>query len=107
MVLHLPAYLTGSLSGRYLSAKDEDETRAQFKAVGGGVGLGTSVGFMMWVLRRTGWLYWGLGLLDPAVGVLAGVMRILGVLGGIYSSFCVLVKWHNLLVAGASFPVFI
>lgn len=102
MVLHLPAYLTGSLASHFLSAKNEEEARAQFKAIGGGVGLGASVASTLWALRRKGWLYPVLNLPDLDEGVLTSVKRILGVLGGIYSSFYFLVKWHNLLVAGAS-----
>ncbi|KAF9456312.1 hypothetical protein BDZ94DRAFT_1177998 [Collybia nuda] len=100
MILHLPAYLTGSLAARFLSVKDEEETHAQFKAIGGGVGLGASVVSTLWALRRTGWLFPALTLLNLEGGVLTGVKRILGVLGGIYSSFYFLVKWHTLLVAG-------
>lgn len=102
MVLHLPAYLTGSLASRFLSVKDQEEAHAQFKAIGGGVGLGASVASTLWALRKTGWLYPALSLLDLDEGALASVKRILGVLVGIYSSFYFLVKWHNLLVAGAS-----
>ncbi|TBU45439.1 acyltransferase [Dichomitus squalens] len=37
LVLHIPAYATGLLAGRILGKADEEETKAQFKAVFGGL----------------------------------------------------------------------
>ncbi|KAF8154540.1 hypothetical protein B0H34DRAFT_660490 [Crassisporium funariophilum] len=50
LIMHIPAYLTGSLAARLLATPGEEEGRAQFKAVGGGVGLAGAVGGLQRVI---------------------------------------------------------
>ncbi|KAJ3531626.1 hypothetical protein NM688_g7547 [Phlebia brevispora] len=42
LVLHIPAYVAAGLGGHFLATPDEEETKAQFKAVCGGVVYGAT-----------------------------------------------------------------
>ncbi|KAF8066653.1 glycerol-3-phosphate-1-acyltransferase [Lyophyllum atratum] len=98
MLLHIPAYLTGSLAGRFLAAKGEDEAKAQFKAIFGGVGLGISAGVVLRVLRKISWFTRPSDAVGEVGGVLGGVKRTLQLLGLTYSSVYLLIKLHNAMV---------
>ncbi|PPQ84398.1 hypothetical protein CVT25_012497 [Psilocybe cyanescens] len=104
LLLHFPGYIAGSLSKR-LATKGEEESPAQFKAIGAGVGIGTNIALalgVLWKKNKLGALSALLGLGDWAQedGSAAHVKRILGVIGTVYCSVLVLVKWHKLLVNG-------
>ena len=87
MVVHLPGYVTGYLAGRYLVKSGEEEAKAQFKAVGGGVGLAISIAYWLRVV-------WRKRIAGSTIRRL-GLLRLFGI---IYTGVWVLVKWHALLV---------
>lgn len=105
LLLHFPGYLTGTLSKR-LATKGEEESPAQFKAIGAGVGIGANIALalgVLWKQNKLGTLSALLGLGDYWAqddGRLAYMKRVLGVVGTVYCSVLVLVRWHKLLVNG-------
>lgn len=80
LLLFTPGYIIGRLAARWLASnKEEEESQAQFKAVGGGLGVMAAAAALV------------LGFLDKwDVGGWMKVVYMLGVVG--------LVKWHNRLV---------
>ncbi|KAH9476178.1 hypothetical protein JR316_0011749 [Psilocybe cubensis] len=104
LLLHFPGYITGKLSQR-LATKGEEESPAQFKAIGGGVGIGANIALslgVLWKQNKLGTLSALLGLGDWTQddGRIAYLKRLLGVVGTVYCSVLVLVRWHKLLVNG-------
>uniref|UniRef100_A0A8H7XV31 Phospholipid/glycerol acyltransferase domain-containing protein n=1 Tax=Psilocybe cubensis TaxID=181762 RepID=A0A8H7XV31_PSICU len=102
LLLHFPGYITGKLSQR-LATKGEEESPAQFKAIGGGVGIGANIALslgVLWKQNKLGTLSALLGLGDWTQddGRIAYLKRLLGVVGTVYCSVLVLVRWHKLLV---------
>jgi len=87
MIVHLPAYATGYLAGRYLVQPGEEEAKAQFRAVGGGVGLAVSIAYWLRVV-------WKKHIAGSTMRRL-GLLRLFGI---IYTGVWILVKWHALLV---------
>lgn len=98
MLFHVPAYLTGALAGKFLAPGGEEEAKAQFKAIGGGVGLGFSVGLVLGLLKKMRWLDWSWGLVDREDGPIVKVKWLCAMFFGAYSSFHLLIKWHNIMV---------
>ncbi|KAJ3510928.1 hypothetical protein NLJ89_g4397 [Agrocybe chaxingu] len=93
LLLHFPGYISGSLIGKLLAVPGEEESPAQFKAVGGGLGIAANIALAFGVLWRKG----GLSAL-PGFPRVEGVKHVLGLVGTIYCSVWLLVKWHGLLV---------
>ncbi|KAF8882119.1 hypothetical protein BD779DRAFT_1544035 [Infundibulicybe gibba] len=94
LLFHLPGYVSGPLLARCFAPPNEEEARAQFKAVGGGFGLGVSIaGFFgaAKVLEK----HANLGAL-----VDTSLRRTAVTLGLVYISTYILLKWHALLVGG-------
>ncbi len=65
LVLHVPAYVTGSLAGRLLGKPAEEETYAQFKAVFGGLAATAAYAAVTRAIIR--------GLVGNSIGILAEV----------------------------------
>ena len=64
-VLHIPAYITGSIAGHLLGKPTEEETYAQYKAIFGGLAAAAAYGAVTRAIVR--------GLVDDSVGILARV----------------------------------
>ena len=104
LLLHLPGYITGHLAAKFFAVPGEEETYAQFKAVGGGLGIGANLAMIFGYLWKTT----RLGRLDSFIlpgwdddeGLFPLLKRLIGLAGAIYCSVIVLVKWHKLLVKG-------
>ncbi|KAF8628300.1 hypothetical protein AX17_006003 [Amanita inopinata Kibby_2008] len=84
LIVYVPAYLSGWLAAKTLAAKGEEEAQAQFRGVGGEVGLGMAFGLAL------GWLWRSLGKW--------GIYEVLPLLS--YAGIFSVVKWHNALVDG-------
>lgn len=81
LLFFTPGYILGRLSARWLASTEEEETQAQFKAVGGGLGVMTTFALVLGFVNR--WDVWS--------STLSGWVKVLlGVVG--------MVKWHNVLV---------
>ncbi|CAA7257510.1 unnamed protein product [Cyclocybe aegerita] len=93
LLLHFPGYVSGSLIGKLLAVPGEMESPAQFKAVGGGLGIAANIALAFGVLWKKG----GLSTL-PGFPKVEGVKHVLALVGTIYCSVWLLVKWHGLLV---------
>ncbi|RDX54483.1 acyltransferase [Lentinus brumalis] len=65
LVLHIPAYVTGSLAGRLLGKPTEEETYAQYKAVFGGLAATAAYAAVTRAIIR--------GLVGDSIGILAGI----------------------------------
>lgn len=94
-MFHIPGYISSHVVARALYTPGEEETEAQYRAVGGGLGIGLGV------LVILGWL-WIKGVLTNW-GFLGGIKGIIGLSLLVYASVYVLVKWHLMLVEGACF----
>ncbi|KAH7890473.1 hypothetical protein F5I97DRAFT_34720 [Phlebopus sp. FC_14] len=117
-VVHIPAYVTGWLASRYLTVPEEEESKAQFKAIFGGLGLccthsaiivavlnalaklgkrgvvgGTDSKFDAEILEK-------LGRLVAGSAVSASFKELLGPLVVTVGTPRLLWKWHNALVGG-------
>jgi glycerol-3-phosphate O-acyltransferase/dihydroxyacetone phosphate acyltransferase len=100
-LFHLPGYATGPLLAKCLAVPGEEESPAQFKAVGGGLGIGATMALALGVL----WKRDKLGTSTTLLGLNEDdttLKRILGLFGSVYLGVLVLVKWHKLLVKGMS-----
>ena len=98
LLLHFPGYFTGPLLSKCLATPGEEEGPAQFKAIGAGLGIGANIALalgILWKKNQSGTL---LGLEDGDGRAL--LKRIVGLVGAVYLSVVVLVKWHKLLVGG-------
>lgn len=93
LLFHIPGYIASHVAARVLYTPGEEETEAQYRAVGGGLGIGLGV------LLILGW-FWIRGVLTDW-GFLGGVKGIIGLSLLVYTSVYVLVKWHLMLVKGA------
>ena len=82
LLLFTPGYILSRLSARWLASNEEEEAQAQFKAVGGGLGVMAALGVILGFMNK--WDIW-----SSSVGGW-WIKVVLGVVG--------LVKWHNLLV---------
>lgn len=91
-LFHIPGYIVSQIVLRALYTPGEEETEAQYRAVGGGVGIGLGV------LGVMGWL-WAKGFLGEGFGI----KRIIGLSILVYASVYVLVQWHLMLVRGKCF----
>lgn len=119
-ILHLPAYITGWLAARVLTKPKEEETKAQFKAIFGGLGMGLSYTIVIRTVLKvmhgrgengTRWLAEMLpqffikiltalrqrlpeneGLLQKLIGTVVVAVGTISILW----------KWHNFLVKGES-----
>jgi len=117
-ILHLPAYITGWLAARVLTKPKEEETKAQFKAIFGGLGMGLSYTIVIRTVLKvmhgrgengTRWLAEMLpqffikiltalrqrlpeneGLLQKLIGTVVVAVGTISILW----------KWHNFLVKG-------
>lgn len=118
-VLHAPAYATGLLADRLFRTRDWEETRAQFKAIFGGVAASAAyAGVTASIVRRLvegspGVLgcvkaprftlpafraLWTAGrwFFAGDIGILSGKARAaLGVFGVFYATSFLLSRWHN------------
>ncbi|EIW55730.1 glycerol-3-phosphate-1-acyltransferase [Trametes versicolor FP-101664 SS1] len=118
-VLHAPAYATGLLADRLFRTRDWEETRAQFKAIFGGVAASAAyAGVTAFIVRRLvegspGVLgcvkaprftlpafraLWTVGrwFFAGDIGILSGKARAaLGVFGVFYATSFLLSRWHN------------
>ena len=100
LLLHLPGYITGYLAAKLLTIPGEEESYAQFKAIGGGLGIGANLAMILgilWWTAQLGRLEFVLAGRDEE-GLLLLLKRLIGLAGVIYCSVVVLVKWHKLLV---------
>lgn len=97
-LFHIPGYIAGHVAGRALAVKGEEESQAQFKAVGGGLGIGVGMGTviglwwkrMMLAVNNTEFFPWFHGHGNTT----------LGLIGLLYLGVVILIKWHNLLFHG-------
>ncbi|KAG1813693.1 uncharacterized protein BJ212DRAFT_1447854 [Suillus subaureus] len=80
-VVHIPGYITGWFAARMLTIPNEEETKAQFKAIFGGLGFAISYGLLTRACVKQGLLNRALGTLAMAVGMTWSLW-----------------KWHNALV---------
>ncbi|KDR79223.1 hypothetical protein GALMADRAFT_243122 [Galerina marginata CBS 339.88] len=100
-LLYFPGYISGSLLAKACTKPGEEESLAQFKAVGGGLGIGANIALalgVLWKQNKLGTLSALLGL-GPDSGTSGlNLKRVFGLVGTVYCSVLVLVKWHNLLV---------
>lgn len=97
LILYLPAYATAILGERVLNAAGEEEAKAQFKAVIGGMTYGmisAAVGFGISTLT--------IRSLDESAGVIAKTLRILGTASIMYLTTWAIFRWHNALVHSTS-----
>lgn len=92
LLFHMPGYILGQFAVRMLSEPGEAETKAEYRAVGGGVGICFSV------LVALGWL-WIKGLLGDEFGF----KKMIGLALLVYASVYVLVEWHLMFVRGTLF----
>ncbi|RDB26185.1 Glycerol-3-phosphate O-acyltransferase 1 [Hypsizygus marmoreus] len=115
LLLHIPAYITGTLAARCFGGRRDEETKAQYKAVGGGVGFGIGVGIFLGLMRRVSRLVderkWAEGVLDSMgekrwwVESMLGWIEKTGWMGkalGVYVGVRMMVRWHNALVLTAA-----
>lgn len=105
LLLHLPGYIMGSLLAKCLATPGEEESPAQFKSVGGGLGIGMNLAAalgILWKKNKLGTLsaLLGLGTWSEDETRISTFKRVFGLVGTIYVSVLVLVKWHKLLVGG-------
>ncbi|KAF4610143.1 hypothetical protein D9613_010682 [Agrocybe pediades] len=103
LLLHFPGYITGRLAAKCLATPGEEESPAQFKSVGGGLGIGMNLAAalgILWKKNRLGTLtsLLGLGAWTQDKSRMSTFKRLFGLVGTIYVSVLVLVKWHKLLV---------
>lgn len=102
MLAHIPTYISGTLASRYLATKGEEETQAEYKAVIGGLGYGGGLSLALGLF----WKKRGLEMVCAALrlefggGRMAGLKRVLGLLGLAYGGVWALTKWHNALIDG-------
>ncbi|TFK67208.1 hypothetical protein BDN72DRAFT_843378 [Pluteus cervinus] len=98
-LVHMPAYFTGKLFERMLAAKGEEEAKAQFKAVGGGIGLGGGIGVVLGFLWKTyGWKFL-LGWEGKSVDTPLAMLKVtLSFIGMVYTGVWAITRWHNALV---------
>lgn len=99
LLLHLPGYITGPLTKRCFALPDEEEAAAQFKAIGGGLGIGANVALTLGVL----WKRNKIGTLAALLGFTEDddvIKKALGLVGGVYLGIVLLVRWHRLLIKG-------
>lgn len=100
-LFHLPGYVIGPLLAKCLAVPGEEESPAQFKAIGGGLGIGTNMALalgVLWKRNKVGNLTTLLGLNEDDMTL----KRVLGLVGSVYLGVLVLVKWHKLLVKGTN-----
>ncbi|KAF8132536.1 acyltransferase, partial [Boletus edulis] len=100
-VLYLPMYIASWLAVRFLTKPDEEEAKAQFKAVFGGLGIGLSYGVVTRIVFRTlmpvggkDWIAIFPTFFIAAIGVLVGMVAVT------VGTVRILWKWHNSLVKG-------
>ena len=100
LYLHLPGYITGHLAAKLFAVPREEESYAQFKAIGGGIGIGANLAVILGILWKTTWLgrLVSLVLPDSDYEGLPLLKRVIGLVGTAYCSVIVLAKWHKLLV---------
>ncbi|KAF9044221.1 hypothetical protein BJ165DRAFT_1347805 [Panaeolus papilionaceus] len=65
-ILFLPGYISGSLASRFLAVRGEEESPAQFKAVGGGLGVGAGLGIGLGLAKLNNW---------PSGNVMSGLLK--------------------------------
>lgn len=82
---------------RALRWPGHEETEAEYRAIGGGIGIGLSIVGILAKLWRTGVL--------AESGFLDSVKGIFGLSVAVYASVYVLVKWHLSLVQRACFSL--
>ncbi|KAH7926579.1 hypothetical protein BV22DRAFT_1032714 [Leucogyrophana mollusca] len=124
LLVHAPAYATGWFAAHVLSPADEEETKAQLKAIFGGFGMGLAYGAITRTIMKllvhlsrneatdvdNGWINWiPSGLADALArfghvisgsdGGFKGVARsILGAIALMYGTTRLCWTWHNALV---------
>lgn len=99
MLFHFPGYITGPLAQRYFAQPGEQEARAQFKAVGGGLGIGANMGLVLGLV----WKRNNFGMLTSLLGLTENdnaIKKTLALAGSVYFGVVLLVRWHRLLVKG-------
>jgi glycerol-3-phosphate O-acyltransferase/dihydroxyacetone phosphate acyltransferase len=122
-ITHIPAYATGWLAARLLTVPNEEETKAQFKAIFGGFGMCLSYSVVVRMVARAlvqlggeDRLAWGNVSFAPymmqpleALGrclsgkeatILGFVKSWIGTIALTLGTTRLLWKWHNALVAG-------
>ena len=103
LLFYLPGYINGYIAGQLLGVPGEEESFAQYKAIGGLLGIATNLAIILGILWRvTGFGYFVL----PGEGPLSLLRHLIGLAGTIYCSVIVLIKWHDLLVKGDIFIPF-
>lgn len=106
---HIPVYICGALGEKFLTVRDEEETKAEFKCVLGGLGFGLTSAIIGGKLAsQQSWLpkpgevaklfQNGLSVLFGASG--ERLKRIITVLTVMYGTTWLLFAWHRALVAG-------
>lgn len=102
LLLHFPGYITGHLAAKYLATPGEEEGAAQFRAIGGGLGIGANIALSLGVL----WKQNKLGALTTLFGLdvdndsIPMLKRVAGLAGSVCFGVWILVKWHKFLVKG-------
>lgn len=97
-LLHIPGYISGYLAGRAFAVKGEEESQAQFKAVGGGLGIGVGIAFAVWILWQRIMLIIGEVTFPPRF--LGGDNTTLKFAWLLYLVVALHVLWHNELFDG-------
>ncbi|KAF9447368.1 hypothetical protein P691DRAFT_776198 [Macrolepiota fuliginosa MF-IS2] len=82
-LFHIPGYIVSWLLLRAFGSPREEETHAEYRAIGGGLGIGLSTISILGVL-------WGMGALTQ--------LGLLGLSISVYTSVYILCKWHLLLI---------
>ncbi|PSR71480.1 hypothetical protein PHLCEN_2v12645 [Hermanssonia centrifuga] len=115
--LHIPVYITGSLSERLLGIPGEEESKAQRKAVCSGLVFGIISSFcgaklVKISMDQPAWLLSyirkaGLGFLTIREGVepIRGARKVLSLAFMMYLTTRVLFRWHNALIGGSQFSI--
>ncbi|THH20628.1 hypothetical protein EW146_g759 [Bondarzewia mesenterica] len=114
-VLHIPAYCTSLLAVRFFADRELEETISQFKVIFGGIGLTASYGLVaalvVKAVKRVSMAQMPSGRLSAIVmssgmlsrgdaGILARLLRTIGLGLVAYSAVRALAKRHKLLVKG-------
>lgn len=99
LLAHAPGYLFGSLAARL--AGDEEEARAQYKVIFGGLGVALGVGLEAALLFQPGKRNvsggWS-GAQPSLLALAAGLQRVLGVIG----TGWILCRLHTMFIDGTS-----
>ena len=99
LLLYFPGYITGPLLKRCFAHPEEQEAAAQFKAIGGGLGIGANVVLALGIL----WKQNKIGTLTAILGMSEddnAMKKVLGLAGSVYLGIVLLARWHRLLVTG-------